>query len=428
VQKLLILFCLSRSILFSQSLPECKQRFDTYLNFKGSLNEVVKFEENTIFLLDSKGNKELAVYAEEIYPLADFFENSDYRQQSQFFKQKGLKKLSSRQRDSLLIFTDNKRDVAQFKNKKPLQGFRVAIDPGHFATTRKDAEIEQRYLYFVKDSVNRPLDTIKLFESELAFNTAEQLKVMLEGVGAEVLLTRNKNNHTSFNCSYNDWITFHKKRTLDSLKAIDQLSETRYKQILLLKPYPLFWDFFHDLDINNRAKKINQFHPHASVIIHFNVDELNNPWIKPSNKNFTMAFIGGSFTSDNLNKWEAKINFLRLLLTKQLNLSEKLSKATVKNFNVNLQIPIASANDAIYLNSNCKTTCSAGVFSRNLILCRKINSPLVYGESMYQDNFLECESLMKCDLDVYGIKTNQRLNLVAKSYYAAVYDFLKTSR
>jgi hypothetical protein len=190
----------------------------------------------------------------------------------------------------------------------------------------------------------------------------------------------------------------------------------------------LFWDFFHDLDINNRAKKINQFNPHATLIIHFNVDELNNPWLKPSNKNFTMAFIGGSFTSDNLNKWETKINFLRLLITKQLDLSEKLSKATVKNFNVNLQIPIASANDAIYLNSNCKTTNSAGVFSRNLILCRKINSPLVYGESMYQDNFLECESLMKCDLDVYGIKTNQRLNLVAKSYYTAVYDFLKTSR
>jgi hypothetical protein len=59
------------------------------------------------------------------------------------------------------------------------------------------------------------------------------------------------------------------------------------------------------------------------------------------------------------------------------------------------------------------------------VLCRKINSPLVYGESLYQDNRAECKELMKCDVDVYGIKTNIRLQLVAKSYFDAVIDFFK---
>jgi len=428
VQKFFIFFSLVSGFSFSQTVGQCRQRFDSYLNFKGALTDLVKFENDAIYILNAKGEKELAVYAAEIVALASFFENTSYQQQEQLMKRKGIKRFTARQRDSLLIYVDDKKAVVRQIGGLPLQGFRVAIDPGHFSTTLKDALIEQRYLYFVKDSIARPLDTIKLFESELAFNTAKQLQAMLESKGAKVLLTRDQNNHTSFNCSYDEWMRDYKNRTLDSLKVNNVISEERRKQIATLKPYKLFWNFFHDYDINNRAKKINQFNPHVSVIIHYNVDELNNPWLKTSNKNFTMAFIAGAFTADNLSKTESKIHFLRLLLTEQLNQSEALAKETVKNFSALLKIPIATETDAIYLKSNCISTKSEGVFSRNLILCRKVNSPLVYGESLYQDNVSEAEELMKTDFDAYGIKSNIRLNLVAKSYYTAVFSFLSSLR
>jgi hypothetical protein len=113
------------------------------------------------------------------------------------------------------------------------------------------------------------------------------------------------------------------------------------------------------------------------------------------------------------------------LLTKQLIHSEKLASLTVQNFNKNLGIEMAQQFDADYLLNNCLTTQNKGVFTRNLVLCRLINSPLVYGEALYQDNTKECEALMKLDKTIRNIKTNERILNTAQSYYDAVFVFLK---
>ncbi len=423
---LIFIFCFFLQISVAQTIKQCKQRFDTYLNFKGSLNNLVTFENDAIYINDSKGKKEFAVYSHELEMLAEFFENNPLKQQEQLLKLKGAKKYTRRQRDSLYIYIDDTKKLPKQKKLKPLQGYRVAIDPGHYSTNLTDAQIEQKYLYFVKDSIKNPLDTIKLFESVLTFNTAQLVKAMLEEQGATVFLTRNQNNLTSFNCTYTTWLKLHKERMLDSLKNNALLPVDRYNKLVKLNNYKLFWEFFRDFDLTNRAKLINQFNPHATIIIHYNVDEKNAPWIKPTNKNFTMTFIGGAFTESNFDKPETKIHFLRLLLTKQLNQSEKLAAQTVLNFNKNLNVEIAGQFDADYLKDNCLLTQSKGVFARNLILCRVINSPLVYGEALYQDNIKECEALMKLDKTVNNIKTNERIYNVAKSYYDAVFIFLKS--
>jgi hypothetical protein len=113
------------------------------------------------------------------------------------------------------------------------------------------------------------------------------------------------------------------------------------------------------------------------------------------------------------------------LCTDQLNRSEDLSAKTVANFNNILKIPVAKSNDAEYLRDNCLSTSSPGVYCRNLALCRKINSPLVYGESLYQDNVNEAKLLMQADYDIYGIKANNRVKQVAESYFISVIQYLK---
>ncbi len=409
----------------AQSIKQCKQRFDTYLNFRGSLNNLVTFESDAIYINDAKGKKEFAIYSHELEMLSEFFENNSFKQQEQLLKLKSTKKYTKRQRDSLYIYIDDTKKVSKNKKQKTLFGYRIAIDPGHFGTNLSDAQIEQKFLYFVKDSVKNPLDTIKLFESMLTFNTAQLVKALLEEQGATVFLTRTQNNFTSFNCTYSNWLKLHKQRMLDSLKTNDLLSADRYTKLIKLNDYKLFWEFFRDFDLSNRAKSINQFNPHATLIIHYNVDEKNAPWTKATTKNYTMAFIGGAFTESNFDKPETKIHFLRLLLTKQLNQSEKLATQTVLNFNKNLGIELAGQFDADYLKDNCIPLPSKGVFCRNLILCRIINSPLVYGEALYQDNINECETLMKMDKTINGIITNQRLYTAAKSYYDAIFMFLK---
>jgi hypothetical protein len=113
------------------------------------------------------------------------------------------------------------------------------------------------------------------------------------------------------------------------------------------------------------------------------------------------------------------------LLTKQLNRSEGLAAKTVSGFTTHLGIKAARPADADYLSKNCIGTKSEGVFCRNLVLCRKINAPLVYGEALYQDNELECLELKKRDLEVEGVKTNKRVAAAARSYFEAVSVFLK---
>ncbi len=419
------LFCLIAFFSQAQTLQQCKQRFDTYLNFRGSLNGAVKFENEALYLLGFQGKKEFAVYAGEISLLSDFFQNSNTSQQSQLMNLKGTKQLTQKQTDSLTVLLKKPEKKNTKTPEQPLKGYKIALDPGHFSTNLTDAQSEQKYLFFVQEPVNGHADTVKLFESQLTFNTAHILKNMLEDKGAEVFITRTRVDFTSFNCTYQEWIKNHRKRTLDSLKQNGSLAPEKYKKLLKCNNYTLFWDFFRDYDLANRSNKINAFAPDVTLIIHYNVDEKNAPWKQHTQKNFSMTFIGGGFTSDNLNKTESKMNFIRLLITDQLNRSEDLSAKTVANFNKLLEIPIAKAVDADYLRDNCLITASPGVFCRNLALCRKINSPLVYGESLYQDNEKECKLLMRCDMDIYGILANERLHKVALSYYEAVVSFLK---
>jgi N-acetylmuramoyl-L-alanine amidase len=418
----LLCFC----CLFSraQTLRECRQRFDTYLNFRGSLSGLVKFEADAISIYNSQGIKVLAIYQDEIPALAHVFENSSARQQELLIAAKGTRKFAKREKDSLITFTSKTKVRINQAGQLPLAGYRIALDPGHFATNARDAAVEQKFLFFVSDSLSSKKDTVKLFESQLTFNTATILKGMLEEQGAQVFMTRTRADYTSFNCTFRDWIKDRRRRTLDSLQRSSAISFQKYSKLLKCNDYNLFWDFFRDYDLAHRAEKINTFDPHVTIIIHYNVDEKNAPWKKHTKKNFSMAFIGGAFTADNLDKPESRMNFLRLLLTDQLNRSQNLAQETVLNFNKILEISIASQRDADYLRDNCLLTSSPGVFCRNLALCRRINSPLVYGESLYQDNENESRQLMRSDLDIYGVKANDRLMKVARSYYQAVMQFL----
>lgn len=423
LKKLLILSCLLAGLSHAQQIRQCQRRFDQYLNFRGSLARSLTFQQDVIFL-NSGGKKVLAIYEDEIPALAAFMSHSTFAQQEKLLRDKGLRHFGKRQLDSL------GRGTAAFpaydvKQQLPLQGFKIALDPGHFGTNMTDAKVEQKYLYFARTAGGG--DSVKLFESALTFNTASLLKGMLEEKGATVMLTRDQANHTSFNCTYGR-IFEKRKQLLDSLSAIGQMSPARYSTLLKASSYNFFWDFFRDFDLVNRAAKINEFAPHVTLIIHYNVDEKNVPWTRHSNKNFTMAFIGGAFTADNLEKTEGRVNFVRLLITDQLDRSNTLAKETVSRFKQNLDIEIAKAGDADYLKNNCLSTASPGVFCRNLALCRRINSPLVYGESLYQDNVDESARLMKNDLDLYGIKTNQRLQQVAKAYLEGLLAFLVSQR
>jgi hypothetical protein len=170
------------------------------------------------------------------------------------------------------------------------------------------------------------------------------------------------------------------------------------------------------------------FKPDVTVIIHYNVDEKNKDWIRPAKANYTMAFIAGGMSSDSFKKMRGKVHFLRLLLSDDIPESERLASLTVQEFNKNLNVPLAKQNDADYLRDNCMASAAEGVFCRNLALCRLVSSPLVYGECLYQDNTNEFKTLSLQDKTYYGIKTNERVNKVALSYFEALKKYFSVPK
>jgi len=421
--RILIAILFSLSICYSQTIEDCKKRFNSYLNFKGSLTGLVVFDKESISIYNSKGQKEFTAYQSEIATLAEVFEHYSLKEKATFYKIKGNNKLSKHKRDSIRINVDYPKNIA---NKNPaggLSGIKIAIDAGHLAASFTEAMNEQKFLYFLRDSLKSVLDTVKLFEGDLTYKTSIILKNMLEEKGATVFLTRPTQSLSTFGINYSTWFKTRKQTVLDSLLLINKLEAKEYRRLNNLPEYNFFWDFFKDYELANRARIINEFKPNISIIIHYNVDEKNVPWKKITPYNFTMAFIGGCFTADRLVNLESKFNFLRLLFSNQLNASEKLAKHTVDQFHKNLEIPIAKADDADYLKNNCLALNSSGVYSRQLILCNKINSPLVYGESLYQDNIDESKWLMNNSKTYYCITTNDRVYKVAVSYFNSVLQY-----
>ena len=421
---LIPLFFLTIQTGMAQTIAECQLRFEKYLNLNGALNDRIKFESNAFYILNEKKEKEFAVYANETKVLADFFENSSITEQQKLYKLKGLNKLSKKQMDSLVMTMNDDSKLPKSHPAKPLQNIRVAIDPGHFSSNYEDSKVEGKYVKLVNEK-SRKKDTITLVEGQLTFLTAQVLKKMLEEQGAHVLMSRSKENTTAFNQSYTDWFNSRRNKVLDSLKQKKELDDDKYK---ILKQFPkekLFWAFFRDYELMERAKKINNFYPHVSVIIHYNVDDKNSPWTTTSHRNNSMCFISGAFGNKDLVKPANKLHFLRLLLGKQVHQSEAIGILTMNSFEKNLKITRAKQDDADYLMKHTVNTNCQGLFCRNLILTRCINSPLVYGESLYQDNTKESAMLSASNYDDYGVRTSERVYLVAKSYYEAILNYFK---
>lgn len=406
--------------LSAQSASDLKKKFETYLSFNGSLNSLVTFNANSVSILNG-GAPEFTVFLDEIPTLSLLLKKSKPADFLTLYSWKKNKHLSPKQLDSLKgNATEN---TIQAYKQAALKGKRIAIDPGHFAGNMQTARIEQKFIDFSPSPLNSLKDTVRFNEGTLTFQTAEILKQRLLEQGAIVMVTRPKQNFTSFQLTYDDWLLKRKKIVLDSLLKENAMDAKRYTKLINMPKEKLFWEFFRDFELMERSRIINEFKPDATIIIHYNVDEKNTDWLNPTKKNFTMAFIGGGMTGDNFSKPINKVHFLRLLLTDQLTESEKLSSLTVNQFSSKMAIPIAQKNDADYLRDNCMKAPSNGVFCRNLALCRTINSVLVYGECLYQDNITECLRLITNDYELQGQKIPKRLYEASNCYYNAINDY-----
>lgn len=309
-------------------------------------------------------------------------------------------------------------DIIYKKEIKRLSGLKIALDPGHLAGDLETGNLEKKYLHFDCDSSNGLSKPIELSEGMLTYATAILLKEKLEDEGAEVFMTRNYSGGSAYGMSFERWIT---QKNIDSLYILGELSSKQKK--ILMNPKATqrekFRFVFKDLELRKRAEVINNYHPDFTIIIHYNVDETNLGWTKPASNNFNMTFVGGAFMKNDLQTPEKRFEFLRLLINDDLEKSIALSSETISSFETILNVKTATLSDASYLSRGCLPTEKVGVYCRNLQLTRYVHSPLVYGETLYQDNINECVSLNK-----ESDKTkNKRVQQVAESYFQGILKY-----
>jgi N-acetylmuramoyl-L-alanine amidase len=313
----------------------------------------------------------------------------------------------------------------QEKGTKALSGLKIAIDPGHIASDLSTGGLEMKHIKFQKDVVSGLVDSIEFAEGILTYATAKLLKEKLELEGAEVILTR-PTGTSAFGKTFSDWKKEDLKKTVDSLFKIGELREDQKNYFLSSKAADrdIFRVLFRDLDLAQRAEIINTFKPDLTIIIHFNVDEKNTNWIKPTSKNFNMAFVGGAFMKSDLASPEKRFEFLRMLITDDLEKSINLSSSVLDSFEKTLNVPVCGEKDATYVSESCLLTEKKGVFCRNLQLTRYVHSPLIYGETLYQDNIKECQLLNK-----ENDKTkNERIQQVAQAYYTGIINYIGSQK
>lgn len=344
--------------------------------------------------------------------------------------------------------------------EKPLLGWRIALDPGHIGGTMDFAFLEKKFVRILQGEHPEVTEDIAFNEGNLALGTALLLRDSLERLGAEVFLTREKEGQTSFGGNFREWLTA-------EYQAADSLGLVDFAAIRGRTPegYPknelaaACWNYlrqnelhgadstwwmeqattrdvyripFLKADFRERARRINAFQPHLSLILHYNIWE-HNTWdrgkyLRAIDDNYSMAFIPGSFMAGELAEPEDRMLLLYKLLSEDLPESERLSGHVVAGFEKDLQVPAMEWDDSLkYLKNASLRTATQGVFARNLSLTRLVNGPLCFGEALYQDNAAECMALNARDFKLPGMQSYlpNRIRDAVDAYMSGILAYAK---
>lgn len=287
-----------------------------------------------------------------------------------------------------------------------LKKVKIAIDPGHFGGAL--AELEERFISIpaAKAKGNR---AISFGEGSLNYLTAIALRSMLEAEGAVVFMTRPGIAQGAIKQNFFEWLETHP----EFWKSDESLSK-------------LFRNHYNKEDLITRAQEINAFAPDITIIIHYNAhssDLEKDPQAFLVQPNYNLLFVPGAFCAHELSKIEDRYEFLRMIVTDDIEQSIKLSEAIASQFVNKLNVPLISSNEkTTYIDKACLIQ-QEGIYSRNLVLTRLVHGPLCYGETLVQNNEDEIYRLAAQDIQIAGHPCSKRIEEVSQAYFGGIKNY-----
>jgi len=361
----------------------------SYLDKTGALKaQRVKFKQHTLELFDEKGVNEFTTSWPQVPQLVRRLETGDHKDLYGGMH-KNLKELSNG-----LINQGNEYRPVPTEMSQIL----VAIDPGHFAKNFTEAIREDKYVKMHGSDLGLSKD-ISFYEADLADITGAIVKIELEKLGAKAFLTKGMGEN-SLGKSFHDWYAKDYKGDLQKYYNDGDVPKADYETYLKSDSNTIFNTFYRFVEFRKRIDLINNSNPTVSIIIHYNAVEGGKRdaegFLKPVQTNYSMAFVPGALNNSEVKRYSEKLDFLRLLMSSDLNKSMRLAHLILTEENL-IGVPPVQNDQHVLDERYCSRTDYDGVYCRNLAMTRTVRGPLVYLEALLQDNAKEAIELSKRD-------------------------------
>lgn len=415
------------STAFGASSSYFKHKLNRYLFKDSALHQHISLFSNSLAIYkdgeSKQANKpEFELAYHEIPAFVWMIKNLPIEDALAIYLSKGSKNLLS------LVHPTSTTNIT-YKGSLPLSGVRIAIDPGHLGGQLQQAELEYRYVKLNDSIVSKK--TLLFCEGNLAQKTAFILASMLQKAGAEVLITKDKEGNSSFGSTFAEWKKKELIKAVDKAHSEEKISDWKARQLKTrASDAIIFHSFFKFLDMRNRARIINEFAPHVAVVLHFNADEKNKRdnkgFFRATKENSNMAFVPGAFMNKELDDAHKRMLFLFKLVSDQVEKSIALSEKTVHAYSLKLGALEPENSERNYLKHMSLPTGARAVYCRNLTLSREIHFPIVYGETLFQDNLKEARQLSNNNVIFQNQKVPKRLIEVAETYYDGILNYIET--
>lgn len=284
----------------------------------------------------------------------------------------------------------------------PLEGLRIAIDPGHLGG--EWARLEERW-YQIGDN-------IPVTEGDMTLLTAQLLRQELTSRGAQVSLTREDSTPA----------TGLRPETLarEAVKSLKQQGKQVNPQSIRKESEKLF---YRTAEIRARADKVNkQLRPDIVLAVHFNAE----PWGNPAKPSFVQAnhlhlLVTGGFTRKELASEDQLFNMLWKLLNgsfaEEYGLAKSLAAAMSRQTGLPPYVYNASA-PALRLKG------SEYIWARNLLANRLFECPVIYLEPYVMNNQDVHARVQAADYEGRRMVNGKERESIYREYVRGVVDGL----
>ncbi|TFH39647.1 MAG: hypothetical protein E4G96_08880 [Chrysiogenales bacterium] len=338
------------------------------------------------------------------------------------------------------------RDDSDFRPSgdpdRPLAGLRVAIDPGHSAGSMDEAVQEGKYILLFTPGGEK----LTFYEAALNMATARILKEMLERDGASVMLTREKGGQVH-PIPFDIWVKRDFREAVREKAREGSITPAAAERLLRRSNVRSRLKFFNsEFEMPQRARLINRFRPHVTVLAHYDARDATPAYrtkyllikdiardgqpcgdrmkhinevvdsISELKDNFCSAFVPGCFLPGELNSMDSRIDFLRLIVSTDLDRSISFSRHVVNNFRRVLDVPPAGET---FPGSRLVGRRSSGVYARNLRMTRMVRGSLCLGEPLQQNNLGEARRLA----EISNGQVPDRIRDVARAYHRSIIEY-----